>query len=156
MICRLGAHTLSEVVVTKALVAIVSGESELYALVGAAIEVQYMANLLEFVGHHGEQGLESDSSAARGFVQRQGVGRRLKHVVTNNLFVQQRVADGTVKVVPVKGTENLADIGTKYATKQVLDKLVKILGGVWLAENAEIASAYEMSMTGTMRVPGTH
>ena len=57
--------------------------------------------------------VQTDSSAAKGIASRRGVGR-VRHLHTGLLWVQQRVQSGEIKIVKIKGTENAADLGTKF------------------------------------------
>ncbi len=54
----------------------------------------------------------SDSSAARGHVQRRGLGK-MRHIQTRFLWVQERVAEGHIKITCVPGSRNVADVLTK-------------------------------------------
>ena len=44
----------------------------------------------------------TDSSAAKSFVARRGLGK-MRHIEVRNLWLQQEVAEGKVKVVKVRG-----------------------------------------------------
>ncbi len=54
----------------------------------------------------------TDASAAKGIANRIGLGK-LRHLETSQLWLQSKVADGTIKITKVKGTENPADALTK-------------------------------------------
>ena len=56
-------------------IALSSGEAEFYAAVTTASESIMMENLLQFAGFEVTTELILDSSAARGILRRQGVGR---------------------------------------------------------------------------------
>ena len=118
--------------VTQEVVTTSSGESEFYGLVRGAIESQFIAHLLEFFDHKVEQIVEMDSTAAKGAAQRQGVGRRMKHITTDKLFVQNLVSEGILKLRKVHKDVNVADLGTKYVDKRTQERLVKLLGAFWL------------------------
>jgi hypothetical protein len=60
--------------------------------------------------------VESDSSAARAVLWRSGVGH-IRHLEVKTLWVQSMVSDGRLEVRPVKGENNIADIGTKILSK---------------------------------------
>ena len=57
----------------------------------------------------------SDSSAARAFASRRGLGR-MKHVQTRYLWVQERVAQKALTLATVASKENVADVLTKLLT----------------------------------------
>ena len=57
--------------------------------------------------------LFTDSSAGKGIVHRKGSGK-VRLLETMFLWSQDVVKSRKVEVYKIKGTENLADIGTKY------------------------------------------
>ncbi len=68
----------------------------------------------------------SDSSAARGHSQRRGLGK-MRHIQTRFLWVQERVAEKHVRITPIPGTKNPADILTKAVTAGGLSKHLETL-----------------------------
>ena len=68
-----------------------------------------------------------DSSAARGIITRQGVGR-VKHLQIRTLFLQELHKQGTLSVHPVGTKENTADIGTKPLSGKRIKLLLHWLG----------------------------
>ena len=100
-------------------------ECEFHALTqGAAHGVKlrsYTADLLF------EMSLEilSDSSAARAFAPRRG---RQRHVQTRYLWLQERVAAAHFSVQKVKTTHNVADILTKAAGRETLERHTRAIG----------------------------
>ena len=55
----------------------------------------------------------SDATAAIGMARRLGLGR-VRHLAISDLWVQQRVRSGDVSLAKYPGTENGADLTTKY------------------------------------------
>ena len=86
-----------------------------------------MMSLLDFFGHPGTIWLYTDSTAAKGIGQRQGVGR-LRHLATKTLWLQGLITEKTVKMRKVPGDENGADIGAKAHDGPRLRYLVSLLG----------------------------
>ena len=93
-------------------IALSSGEAEFYAGVAVIAESILIEHLLKFCGFKVLTVLLTDSSAARGMLRRQGVGK-VRHLESATLWVQARVKDGKLKVGTVRGSDNPADIGTK-------------------------------------------
>ena len=60
-----------------------------------------------------------DSEAAKSFVGRRGLGR-MRHIEVRDLWLQEEVRNGKVKVEKVKGTENPADLMTKCLSQEVV------------------------------------
>ena len=56
----------------------------------------------------------------------------MKHISTDKLFTQNLISDGTLRLQQVHKDVNAADLGTKYVDNKTLDRLVKLLGAVWL------------------------
>ena len=65
--------------------------------------------------------LNEDSSAAKGIAQRTGLGK-VRHIEVNQLWVQEKVRDGTLEICKVKGVDNLADALTKYVDRNEISK----------------------------------
>ena len=57
--------------------------------------------------------VETDSTAAIGMCFRTGVGRT-RRIQVGLLWIQDAIRDKVVRLKKVKGTENEADMGTKY------------------------------------------
>ena len=89
-------------------------------------------------------GLEvpSDATAAIGMVQREGLGR-VRHLAVGDLWIQQRVRDGTVTVSKWPTKENPANMLTKGITADDTLKhlemlnFVNIKGRYWLAPEVD-------------------
>ena len=69
-----------------------------------------------------------DSSAAKSFVSRRGLGR-MRHLEVKDLWLQQEVIRGEVVVQKVRGTETPADLMTKILSRE---DICSRLGGLCL------------------------
>ena len=87
----IGGHWIRSWSRTQSLVALSSGEAELYATVKASAELLGLLSLLADWGVQAEGEVLGDAAACLGIVQRKGLGR-LRHIQTNWLWVQQRAA----------------------------------------------------------------
>ena len=97
----------------QAVRALSSGEAEYYAFVKAACGSIGIRGLLGDLGVHcGEIVIKTDASAAMGVAQRLGI-RKIRHIEVNQLWLQDKVYDGEVRLVKVGTDENLADALTK-------------------------------------------
>ena len=108
-------------------VSLSSCESELYALNSGVTESMLTVSLLQELGRSTSLTVFSDSSAALATVQRRGVGK-LRHIALRQLFLQNEVASGRLKVMKVNGDQNVADIGTKFQTPQMLSATRDLIG----------------------------
>ncbi len=103
----------------------------------------------------------TDSSAARGISLRFGSGR-VRHLRTQDLWIQERVREKDWEVKKVDNEHNRADLNTKYLEGGHIAKLLhamglttrgltlshstraaclRMSGGVWLANNLTTADA---------------
>ena len=53
---------------------------------------------------------------------------KIRHLDVADLWCQQKVREGTVRLHKVLGADNPADIMTKYTDRVVLQKLLKLMG----------------------------
>ena len=134
----LGSHTIMCWSSTQAVVALSSGEAELYALTKGAANKKGMMSLgLDFgLVFHGKVGC--DSSAAIGMVNRTGVGK-LRHIRVQYLWIQDVVRSGDLTVAKVLGSENPADLLTKYVDARTLQAHVWRLGFEFSQDRAKTA-----------------
>ena len=122
-----GRHTLKTWSTTQSVIALSSGEAELYALVkGAAQSYGIMAMLFDF-GHEIGCTVCTDASAAIGIVHRQGLGKT-RHIEVQYLWVQQDVQSGKLQVVKVGTDSNPADLMTKHLKEEVVKAHLEWLG----------------------------
>ncbi len=59
--------------------------------------------------------LGTDSSAAKSFASRRGLGR-MRHIEIRNLWLQKAVREGNVELSKIPGESNPADLMTKILT----------------------------------------
>ena len=85
-----------------------------------------LAKELGFVGLSNVLKLGTDSSAAKSFVSRRGLGK-MRHIEIRDLWLQKEVADGKLEVYKELGSKNPADLMTKYLTRSVMDTHLEYL-----------------------------
>jgi hypothetical protein len=110
-----GQHLVHHWSSTQSVVALSSMEAELNALVKGTAEVICLKNMLAECGEETRAYLCTDSSAAHGALHRQGCGK-VKHLACRQLWVQDVVAQGVVKILKVPRLENPSDAFTHYWT----------------------------------------
>ena len=86
-----------------------------------------MKGLMEDLGVGVEAQVNTDSSAAKNITARRGAGR-VRHIEVRELWVQDRVAKGELKIVKVKGEENVADGLTKHVDRQKMEQYMEACG----------------------------
>ena len=125
---------------TQAVIALSSGENEFYGGVKTASQGLGMIHLLRDMGVDIKEPLDLrlDASAGIGIAQRRGAGR-IRHISTPTLWLQKAVSEGKVKVSKVLGTENPADLGTKYVGGKDIEKTWKQCGFVSLTGHSSLS-----------------
>ena len=108
-------------------VSLSSGEAEYHAGASAADSILLQEAIKILTRKSCKVHLYMGSSAARGIITRQGVGR-VKHLQTRTLFLQDLHKQGTISVHPVATKENTADIGTKPLSAKRIKLLLHWLG----------------------------
>ena len=108
-----GAHLIKTWSTTQSVIALSSGEAEYYGLVEGASQGLGMRAMLTELGVESNVVVQTDASAAKGIALRRGMGTN-RHIEFNQLWVQDKVAKGEVKIKKIATTENIADHLTKY------------------------------------------
>ena len=80
--------------------------------------------------------IEGDSNAAKGTVNRVGLGKA-RHIQTRYLWLQERVAEGHLKVHHVPGVKNKADVLTKSVPGVQLRKTMEDLQYAFLSKRSK-------------------
>ena len=124
----LGTHCIKAWCSTQGALALSSAEAEYYSMVEGVLRARGLQNIGREIGMDGvEESVRLevmvDSSAAKSFVSRRGLGR-MRHMEVRWLWLQEEVKQGRVVVLKVKGEWNPADLMTKYlTTKEIHDRL---------------------------------
>ena len=111
-----GSHLLAHWSRTQQVIALSSAESELNAMCRGAQEGLALKHLCEELEEECALTLQTDSSAARGIIKRQGTGK-VKHLSVRQLWVQQQVSLGNLEIDKVPRSANSADMLTHHWTR---------------------------------------
>ena len=68
--------------------------------------------------------MRTDATAAIGIARRKGLGK-IRHLDATDLWIQDRIRSGAIKLSKVPGTENMADVLTKYVKKKAMDAALR-------------------------------
>ena len=126
----LGAHCVRTWSSTQSAIALSSAEAEFYAMVDAVLRAKWMLSVLSELGlSHIAPAVEvcTDSSAAKSFVSKRGLGR-MRHLELRDLWLQKEVGEGKAVVRKVLGTRNPADAMTKFLRRAELQERLSMLG----------------------------
>ena len=124
---------------TQASTALSSAEAEFVGVVRGSGQGLGFQALLRDLGVDVPLRVWTDSSAAIGICQRQGLGK-LRHLDTQMLWVQQAVRTSKVDLRKIDGEKNPADLLTKHSlTQERLHMLVHLHGCKYIGGRAESA-----------------
>ena len=119
----IGGHTIKTWSATQHAYALSSAEAELYGMVEGVTRAKGLLSLAFEVGFRQLAQvvhLWTDSSAAKSFVSRRGLGR-MRHLEIRDLWLQKEVREGKLEVSKIPGTQNPADLLTKVLGKEDID-----------------------------------
>ena len=124
----LGRHPVKHWSSTQTSIALSSAEAEFGGVIRGAGQGLGYQSMLNDLGIDVPLRVWTDSSAAIGICQRQGLGK-VRHLDTQTLWIQQAVRTGKVDLRKVAGDKNPADLLTKHSlTEERLEMLVRIYG----------------------------
>ena len=121
-----GKHLLRHSATLQASVGLSSAEAEYYALVRGACFGLGMQSYYADWNIELRLRIHSDSSSARAFAKRQGLGKQ-RHVMTRFLWIQERVRMKHFEIMCIDGKSNAADLMTKALTKSEIEMNCKRL-----------------------------
>ncbi len=139
----MGRHMLTGWSVTQGVVALSSGEAELYAMVKGAANTLGLMSLAADFGMQVDGKIHCDASAAIGIVNRTGVGK-LRHVRVQYLWLQDKVRGRELQVSKVSGEENPADLLTKHVPAELIARHCAAIGMDRLDSRAASAPALDL------------
>ena len=112
----LGSHTIKTWSSTQSVIALSSGEAEYYGIVKGCSQGLGIKSMLEELNVCWNLRVKTDASAAIGIAKRRGLGK-VRHIEVHQLWVQEQVTSGRIRLLKVPGTENLADALTKHVDR---------------------------------------
>jgi len=111
----LGDHCIKTWSASQGAYALSSAEAEFYGMIEGVTRAKGLLSLSLELGYQDLSNvvhLGTDSSAAKSFVSRRGLGK-MRHIEIRDLWLQKEVRDGRVEVSKIRGEENPADLMTK-------------------------------------------
>ena len=104
-----GSHMLDCSVAKQSLVALSSGEAELYGIVMAVAPSKQTSQILDQIGMQLEVTIATDSSAARGICTNTGSGK-VRHLSIKVLWIQEAYRKKKFQLVSVDTLLNWPDV----------------------------------------------
>ncbi|CAE7561590.1 unnamed protein product [Symbiodinium natans] len=108
-----GSSPLRSFSSNQAVIALSTGESEFYGMLKGCSQAMGLRSLFADIGVEVGIRLCTDSSAGKALAEKKGLGRA-KHLETQYLWLQDRVANKDVKVFKICTDVNRADMFTKH------------------------------------------
>ena len=122
-----GTHLVRHWSTTQKVLALSSGEAELYGVVKGASEALGLQSFAADLGITAAIIIKTDSSAAIGICSRAGIGR-VRHLATGQLWVQERLRAGAFRLFKHPGEANPSDICTKHVPSELLVRHLPTIG----------------------------
>ena len=144
MVIRRGSHLIRHSSTLQTSTALSSAEAEYYALTKGAAYCLGIQSLYTDWKLDIPIELFCDSSSARSFAKRRGLGKN-RHIDTRYLWLQERIALKHLKLFSVPTTDNPADLFTKCLPKATMEKFVKALNQVGKAETYSLEQVEELN-----------
>ena len=123
----LGGHCIKTWSSTQGSIALSSCEAEFYAMVDGILKALGLRACVEELGFEPSVRVWTDSSAAKSFVSRRGLGK-IRHIETKWLWVQEALSRKRFEVAKIDGKVNPADPLTKYLTFADLNAKLERIG----------------------------
>lgn len=114
-----GRHVIKSWSSTQRVIALSSGEAELYALVRGAAQTKGLVSMLADFGVRAGAIVCSDSSAAIGISHRKGLGKT-RHIQVQDLWIQEELMKKRMQVKKIGTHQTPADMMTKSVAHDIL------------------------------------
>ena len=125
-----GAHTVKVWAKAQPVLALSSGEAELYACVKAASESRGLKAMMVDLGSSPSVTVHVDASAAIGMVMKRGLSG-VRHIDVQYLWVQDAIRCKELAVRKVDTKSNLADLFTKPLSSDEIEGHLTRAGFRW-------------------------
>ena len=127
LVAVLGQHSVAFRSKTQSIIALSTGEAELYALVGAISSGLGLISVLSDFGVDLPLVVRTDASAGLGTASRRGLGRT-KHIHVQYLWIQALIANNRVALQKIAGDVNRSDLLTKHLAAPRMNRLLADMG----------------------------
>ena len=112
----LGDHPIKSWSSTQSVIALSTGEAELYAINKTAASGLGVQSILHDLGIHIDICVFTDATSGKAMASRRGLGK-VRHIAVNELWIQEHVQNKTITIKKIKNKFNPADLLTKYLSK---------------------------------------
>ena len=123
---------------TQTTISLSSGEAELHGIAMGCAQALGIQSLMRDMGWHATIIVHSDATAAIGIARRKGLGK-IRHLDVTDLWIQDKIRSKIIQVTKVLGTENMADVLTKYVDRSSLEAAMNRMHMVKTAGRSALA-----------------
>ena len=135
-----GSHTIKQWSKTQTTVCLSSGEAELMRIGDGLAQALGLQSIARDLGMTWQIDIYTDATAAIGIARRRGMGR-IHHLDVTDLWIQEKFNSKLAFLQKVLGTENPADVLTKYKDKAILHMTLDKMGMHYRSGRSEVAPA---------------
>ena len=128
LVC-LGDHVVKSWSSSQSIIALSTGEAELYALNKASATAMGLKSLLADLGVYLEIKVFTDATTGKAMATRRGLGK-VRHIAVNKLWIQDKIHNGDIRVIKIKNKFNPADLMTKNLTQAEIVQILEHLNHV--------------------------
>ena len=118
-----GNHMVKSWSTSQSVIALSTGEAELYALNKCGAQALGLQSLLQDLGINLDVRLHTNATTGKAIVTRRGLGK-VRHIAVNELWLQEQVSSKRVMINKIKNKFNVADLLTKYLSAHEISQIV--------------------------------
>ena len=122
-----GKHCIRTYCSNHSCIALSSAEAEYYGLVKAGSVALGLRSLYADLDQSIKIDLYTDASAAKAIATRRGLGK-VRHMAVHLMWLQEKVANGELQILKVRGEANPADLLTKYLAQEIMHRHMRCIG----------------------------
>ena len=123
MMC-IGDHMIKSSSTTQSVIALSTGEAELYAMNKSAANGLGAWSLLSDMGLTLDIRVYTDATTGKSIASRRGLGK-VRHTSVNERWIQESVQNKSVTIVKIKNKFNPSDILTKHLGRSEIEMIME-------------------------------
>ena len=108
---------------TQSIIALSTGEAELYAINKSAATALGLQSLLNDLGVSLDIKIFTDASTGKSIASRKGLGK-VRHISVNELWIQDKVSSKALQIIKIKNKFNPADLMTKHLSREEIRQIM--------------------------------
>ena len=148
MMC-IGDHMIKSWSTTQSLIALSTGEADLYAIKKSAANGLGAWSLLSDMGLTLDIRVYTDATTGKSIASRRGLGK-VRHISVNELWIQELVQNKSVTIVKIKNKFNPSDILTKHLGRAEIEMIMEHVQHCY--EQGRAAAAPKLAITDEKKI----